>query len=579
MSHFAGLFAMRSAPLPETRVRALVAGFPAGGGRVSKYEDGSVVLVHADYIEGRERGWVEAPDGSRVAALAGDLFLVGSPGGPEQREADLRRWTGELDPDNPEAMLAEAVGSFAVCHYSRERGQLLLATDSLGVRPIYWAEDEGILLFSTSFRYIAGMLGGRRAVDWHSVVEQAAFCYPLATRTLISGISVLRDGELLAARGGHPTRSRYVEWEKTELARGCSTGELAGRFHEALQAAVAMRAPRGGIAHTLLSGGLDSRCVAGVLLEQGRQVAAYNLSREGTKDFIFARAFADRCGMELTRTDWTREQLAETAGEVTARALLAASSKVRAPAVFSGDGGGETAGFLLMAPEIMELFAQGRVEEAAAAYAKPFPVSVRIVRPEISREHANAHIEGMLEEFRLMPGVDGQKAMQLFLLRNDSRRHLHQFFEYSERHTAELLLPYYDRRVVRSILEVPPPLDGHLRHRFYYEWLKYFKAPVAGTPWQTYKGQEPCPVPDESGTTDQWSVVKEESRALQREWRREALARAWGRRERRGLSRLGLTAVALADLCGMGQSAHHYSQYLWISEACDLAEGQEARVG
>jgi asparagine synthase (glutamine-hydrolysing) len=556
MSHFAGLYSLDPGAAPPARLSEALAGqMRSWAGPVSSHQHPAFVLHEAGSSLSSQHG--------RVTAHAGRL--VPDHGAPAGAAA--------LD------QIRRANGTFALAEFDPGTGALLLVTDSLGARPLYWTRQGDTLIFSTSIRLIAALPGLRYEVDWTSVAEQGAFCYPLASRTPLIGVQVLRDGEALIASPAGLDLTRYHRWEDTPLVEASAT-EHADHFHAVFLQAVKDRCPPSGPVSTLLSGGLDSRCIAAALLDLGREVEAWNLSRDGWQDHLLAAQFAGRAGIPLQRVLWTRQFLAETPGFTTMSALLAASSRITAPQAFSGDGGGETIGFLMMKPAILNLLRQGHTAEAIESYVNLTPVSPRVVGRRLFETVRNAPREGMNAEFTALSGLPPQKAMQLFLLRNDMRRHLHDYFEYSELHSTELLLPYYDRRVLEGVIRIAPPLDAFLAHRLYYEWMKRFQAPVRDVPWQAYDGHEPCPLPIPPDAVPQWEALKPHRVLRGKDWRELALSLA--RREdppHPALQHawLRLAPAALISLLHSGEADHHFRDYLWISGLCRLARGEALR--
>jgi asparagine synthase (glutamine-hydrolysing) len=563
MSHFAGLYSLEPGVAPPFRLSdALAAGLRSFGGTISTYSDQRLVLHHGHYLPGRAAGWTGA---GKVAALAGSLILDGG-----QPELDA------LSSEDALSIISRANGTFALAQFEPESARLVLATDSLGARPLYWSRQGGVLIFSTAIRLIASLPGLRFEVDWPAVAEQGAFCYPLATRTSLIGVQVLRDGEVLTATPASVEVSRYHRWEETPQVEA-SAGQHADHLHQVFMEAVKDRCPAAGPVTSLLSGGLDSRCIAAALLDLGRTVEVWNLACAGWQDDVFAVQFAARAGLKLNRVQWTRDALAETPGLTTMGALRAATSKIEAPVTFSGDGGGETIGFLMNYESIMSLLREGRVEEAIRKYVKEVPVSKRVLGSALHRKIKDAPIEGMASEFAAMPGIAPQKALQLFLLRNDLRRHLHDYFEFSERHHTELLLPFYDRRVLEGAIRISPPLDRFLAHRLYYEWMKRFQAPVLDTPWQSYEGHEPCPLPIPPRVTAQKEALEPHRMLRGKDWMRLVLAEVWHEPlphpTLRGL-KPAMLLTALQSLVSLKDASYHFREYLWVTGLCRLALGQ-----
>src|SRR5690606_24720043 len=102
-------------------------------------------------------------------------------------------------------------GTFAIAVYSPESG-LLLATDALGARPLYYSRSNSLLLFSTSLQFLLSNSALQHSIDLRALAEQYAFCYPLGSRTLSTAVSVLTDAEYLVPDGDSFTVNRYFDW-------------------------------------------------------------------------------------------------------------------------------------------------------------------------------------------------------------------------------------------------------------------------------------------------------------------------------------------------------------------------------
>lgn len=458
---------------------------------------------------------------SVVCALAGDLVLTGAP-----REGDSGADVDYLgrSADVP-GLLQHANGTFAGFRYDRRTHALELFTDPLGARPLYYCRTARRLYFSSSMRVLETLPEVPKRVDIRGFVEQEAFCYPLGARTTFTTVKVLRDAEVLHVRDAGVHTSRYFRWDLLTPADD-SPDALLDYCYEAFVAAVADRCQSGGPVRCLLSGGLDSRAIAGALIALGREVQAINYSLPGYQDAEYARRFADNAKLALRLVSVDFEAIGTTAGSTTA-GLLRTVLRGETGRVFSGDGGGETIGFLMMAPDVLAAMNAGGLEQAAKAYVNNgwvFPARIA-ASPEVAAHLNSMPQAGMLEELQSMRQLHPEKRLQLFLLRNDLRCHLHEHFEEADRLGVELLLPFYDKRVLESVLRIAPPLAPYLGHRFYHKWLSRFPPVVTSVPWQTYKNHEPCPVVDsEPSLPDQRAMVMRNMPIVSRRRMRQAVA-------------------------------------------------------
>jgi hypothetical protein len=179
-----------------------------------------------------------------------------------------------------------------------------------------------------------------------------------------------------------------------------------------------------------------------------------------------------------------------------------------------------------MTEPVMDLLRQGCVKEGIAAYVKDPPVPKYLFQPAVFSAIANAPSAAMEREMSDLGQVPPEKAMQLFLLTNDLRCHLHEFFDRTLEHRVELLLPFYDRRVLESVIRIPAPLDSYLGHRLYHEWLQRFPAVVTSVPWQAYSTHLPCPVPDPNPPIPQSALYHLHAPTAARRWMQMAVRSA-----------------------------------------------------
>ncbi len=309
---------------------------------------------------------------------------------------------------------------------------------------------------------------------------------------------------------GRTLRARYFDWSRIPR-HPFPLEEAASRCAAALEAAVRERAPRDGqSARILLSGGLDSRCVAALLHQAGCQLEPATLQVKGSLDTAYAVRLASGLNLPLRQIRWDPANIPSPIGHRTRAALLAGASIFPHGRVFTGDGGGETLGFLMMEPEVMSLLAQNRAAEAVDAYLHGHGASPHLFRPPWRQIAETRPRRAMLHALNQLAHLPPQKAMQVFLLTNDLRRHLHDAWEAASLAGYDLVTPFLDRRVLHAVLCLAPPLDPFLGHRLYHEALRHLPEAFFRVPWQTYPGHLPCPVEDPSpsgqSVLSQWEL-------------------------------------------------------------------------
>jgi asparagine synthase (glutamine-hydrolysing) len=501
VSFFIGVFSLSDSPLRTTPQALEAAAALPNQFRLSKYCDTRLALLHGDLGVYPEAGWFESDHA--IGAVAG-LMLLGAqrPGEAKRSGSELSQAVGEMNAGRA-SFLRNANGTFAVCAYDKQAHRLTLAGDSLGARPLYYAKSDGQLYFATSIDALVRLNGVPRTFDVATYIEEEALCYPLGCRTKFVGVRVVVDNEAIVAADGAVRPTRYYDWRSLTPARE-SLDDLAMHCRTALRQAVESRAPPGSRQICLLSGGIDSRLVAAELLALGREVEAINASPPGSQDQVYAQRFAEAANIALTtRTDAFE---AMSAADRTATLLSTAVARLERCSVFTGDGGGETFGFLLMKERAPQLLHEGKLRASVEVSLNGYAPPRRLFKPKAYQRLRTAAHDRMEAELERIGISLGEKALQIFVLTNDLRCHLHEYFNRLPHTRVELLLPYYDRRVIESVLRIPPPLEPLMKHAFYLRMLGLFPAVVTAVPWQTYPGHAPCPVPDENPPPNQWSI-------------------------------------------------------------------------
>jgi hypothetical protein len=247
----------------------------------------------------------------------------------------------------------------------------------------------------------------------------------------------------------------------------------------------------------------------GALSKIGTQVHTVNFAPAGTQDLIFGRAIAERLGTAHTEvalgedTAENKRSLAIAACLDSARARAAPPERSRL--VWAGDGGSVGLGHVYLSSGPISLIREGHLEQAVDAFQKHHNVSLPrfILNRDAADTLSGILKQSILAEVSAFSGSDPGRALHLFLMQNDQRRHLAQHFENIDLDRVEMHLPFFDAEFLAPVLA--SPVDHFLRHRFYNEWLAHFPDPISQVPWQAYPGHEPCPLTVNEILRYQWT--------------------------------------------------------------------------
>jgi len=166
------------------------------------------------------------------------------------------------------AAVHRLVGMFAFALWDRERSELLLARDRLGIKPLVYAPlPGGAIAFASEIRALANHPGIDLAVDAQALSEYLACLYVPAPRTIHAGIRKLPPGHMLRWRDGHSAVDCY--WRPYVAGdRRPTVDEAVEELLPVLRNAVAGRMIADVPLGCFLSGGIDSSVIAALMAEE-----------------------------------------------------------------------------------------------------------------------------------------------------------------------------------------------------------------------------------------------------------------------------------------------------------------------
>jgi asparagine synthase (glutamine-hydrolysing) len=166
-------------------------------------------------------------------------------------------------------------GMFAVAIWDSRRRRLLLARDRFGIKPLYYRDGGGELVFASELRALP-----RGEVDPDALEAFLAFNSVPAPHSIFSGtrklpaghVLVWQDGETRVERYARPAPAEVRDEHPAELAE-----ELRGRLRDSVRAHLIADVPVG----VLLSGGVDSSLLAALAAqESGEAVHTFSIGFE-----------------------------------------------------------------------------------------------------------------------------------------------------------------------------------------------------------------------------------------------------------------------------------------------------------
>ncbi|NOZ94164.1 MAG: asparagine synthase (glutamine-hydrolyzing), partial [Acidobacteria bacterium] len=255
------------------------------------------------------------------------------------------------------AALERFDGQFAMGLWDPAAGRLMLARDRLGIKPLFWAEVEGGVVFASELPAVLAHPGVRRDVDGEALGDWLQLGYTAGERTLARGVRRLAPGSILTAGEEGIRIERWYDLPGRLRSAGANATDRG--FAEALDGEVLRSVGQRLVSDVplgcFLSGGIDSALVAAAAAAAGGRPLAVTASFEAPFDETSrARRTASALGLEHRVVPCSAEQMlrlmdswSEVAGDPLADPSLAPTWLISGAArreltvVLSGDGGDE----------------------------------------------------------------------------------------------------------------------------------------------------------------------------------------------------------------------------------------------
>jgi asparagine synthase (glutamine-hydrolysing) len=345
----------------------------------------------------------------RELSAAGHVFVTQGDG--EVLVHGWRQWGREL--------LDRLSGMFAFGLWDRERRELFLARDHLGVKPLYYAWHAGSLVFGSELKSLLPFPGLPRTLDLDALALYLECQYIPAPYSVYAAVRKLPAGNWLAVTGGALTtgafwRPSYVPKHTfgDEAAANALDAELTRSVRSMLVADVPLGA--------FVSGGVDSGLIAAMATRSsGRPLDTFNLGFTGVgvgSEHVEAARVAQHIGsrhhcLMLAPNDvlpalerWVGvfdEPFGDQAALPTM--LLAEYARKTVTVVLTGEGADEVFGGY---GNYVKRLREERVTAVLGARGSPLPWLLRRLPPRLARDRiVKAAAEPRARRYATVPNI------------------------------------------------------------------------------------------------------------------------------------------------------------------------------
>lgn len=189
-------------------------------------------------------------------------------------------------------------GAFVAAIWDPQARRLLIVNDRLGLRPLYYAERNGKVLFGAGARAVVADPSFEREVNEMALVEFLSFQYLLGDNTLFQGVKLLAPASMMVCQEGQMVIHPYWEFQFPDVYEDHDEEYYIERWTALIRQAVTrqMRGPEP--LAVSLSGGVDSRGILALMVRERTSVLALTFGQPDSDDVRLAREVATALRVE-----------------------------------------------------------------------------------------------------------------------------------------------------------------------------------------------------------------------------------------------------------------------------------------
>lgn len=211
-----------------------------------------------------------------------------------------------------EGLLPRLQGMFAFALWDSRAGEMVLARDRFGKKPLLFRQSGRKLAFATDLAALGHVDGATRSLDPVALRLYFALRYLPEPFSILDGVHKLPPGHMARFSESGLALRRWYDLAAARPPRYDDEGEAAADLRARFDAAVAARLVADVPVGAFLSGGIDSALVLASMTRATARVKSFTVGFEGVADYYeerpAARAMAAHLGCAHT-------EISVTAGE------------------------------------------------------------------------------------------------------------------------------------------------------------------------------------------------------------------------------------------------------------------------
>ena len=213
--------------------------------------------------------------------------------------------------------LKDINGSFVLSIY--DGGKLIIAADKLGSKNLLYTTKSDGILYSSEIKAILADKSIETTLNHEAIAEFFTFSFPLDNKTFFEGIKLLPPASILICHQDKMLIKRYWDF-KFDRRKQKDLTALIKEFEEIMEKAVEIRMADKDKIGIFLSGGLDSRLIAGFAKRiadiTNKELISFTFGTKGGWQEKIASKVASELGIENRFYEIPSDSISKYAEEV-----------------------------------------------------------------------------------------------------------------------------------------------------------------------------------------------------------------------------------------------------------------------
>ncbi len=212
------------------------------------------------------------------------------------------------------------IGMFAFAIYNKTNDEVYIARDRLGIKPLYYYQDDEKFIFSSEIKSILALIE-KKQLNKSAISSYMSFRYPILNDTFFQNIYALAPAHYIKIKKDKIEQKEYWSLVKFFKEQKKDRGEAyyISTLRDILEDAVKLRMRSDVPFGSFLSGGVDSSIITAIMAKNSKEkikTFTIGFEEEGFNEFHYAKIIAKQYGTKHKEITLSGENYIDNMGKL-----------------------------------------------------------------------------------------------------------------------------------------------------------------------------------------------------------------------------------------------------------------------